>query len=179
VSIPVILLIMLLPITINGLGTGQAAFLDLRRGRRQPARRRCALGPLHRPRHRRQPARRAAVTFWWRRPCLIGGQSRDQVHAFMRPPGSLVDPDRAVQCEAGWTPSPRSTLALVAAAGRGTRLGFHLPKVLFPVEGRPLLELLGSRLSGLAGSVTLVLSPGGADASTGPDTEAERASRRD
>lgn len=55
-------------------------------------------------------------------------------------------------------------MALVAAAGRGTRLGFHLPKVLFPVEGRPLLEWLGSRLSGLAGSVTLVLSPGGADA---------------
>src|SRR4029079_18277759 len=31
-------------------------------------------------------------------------------------------------------------------------------------EGRPLLEWLGSRLSGLAGSVTLVLSPGGAEA---------------
>ena len=55
-------------------------------------------------------------------------------------------------------------MALVAAAGRGTRLGFHLPKVLFPVEGRPLLEWLGSRLSGLAGSVTIVLSPGGAEA---------------
>ena len=82
----------------------------------------------------------------------------------MRPPGSLVDPDQAVQCEAGWKPLPRSTMALVAAAGRGTRLGFHLPKVLFPVEGRPLLEWLGSRLSGLAGSVTIVLSPGGAEA---------------
>ena len=79
----------------------------------------------------------------------------------MRPPGSLVDAEQAVQCEAGWTPSPRSTMALVAAAGRGTRLGFHLPKVLFPVEGRPLLEWLGTRLSGLAGSVTIVLSPGG------------------
>lgn len=81
----------------------------------------------------------------------------------MRPPGSLVDSDQASQCEATWQPSPQSTMALVAAAGRGTRLGFHLPKVLFPVDGRPLLEWLGSRLSGLAGSLALVVSPEGAD----------------
>jgi bifunctional N-acetylglucosamine-1-phosphate-uridyltransferase/glucosamine-1-phosphate-acetyltransferase GlmU-like protein len=55
-------------------------------------------------------------------------------------------------------------MAVVAAAGRGTRLGFHLPKVLYPVDGRPLLEWLGSRLNGLAGSIALVLSPAGADA---------------
>lgn len=82
----------------------------------------------------------------------------------MRPPGSLVEPEQALQCEAGWKPMPQATMALVAAAGRGTRLGFHLPKVLFPVDGRPLLEWLGSRLSGLVGSVALVLSPDGAEA---------------
>ena len=53
-------------------------------------------------------------------------------------------------------------MALVAAAGRGTRLGFHLPKVLYPVDGRPVLAWLGHRLDGLVGSLTLVLSPEGA-----------------
>jgi bifunctional N-acetylglucosamine-1-phosphate-uridyltransferase/glucosamine-1-phosphate-acetyltransferase GlmU-like protein len=55
-------------------------------------------------------------------------------------------------------------MALVAAAGRGPRLGPPLPKVLFPLDGRPLLEWLGSRLSGLVGSLVLVLSPDGAEA---------------
>ena len=82
----------------------------------------------------------------------------------MRPPGSLVEPAAAAHCEAAWTPSPHSTMALVAAAGRGARLEPHLPHVLFPLEGRPLLEWLGSRLSGLVGSLVLVLSPDGAEA---------------
>ncbi len=53
-------------------------------------------------------------------------------------------------------------MALVAAAGRGTRLGFHLPKVLYPVDGRPVLAWLGHRLDGLVRSLALVLSPDGA-----------------
>ena len=50
--------------------------------------------------------------------------------------------------------------AVVAAAGRGTRLGFDKPKILFPVAGITILErlirlfrtaLLSNRLRALAG----------------------------
>ena len=79
----------------------------------------------------------------------------------MRPPGALIEPDVAARLESAFVPSPASTMALVPAAGRGTRLGFDLPKVLFPIDGRPLLEWLGSRLNDLVGSLVLILSPDG------------------
>ena len=82
----------------------------------------------------------------------------------MKTPGSLIGPDEAAEYERQWTPAPASTMALVAAAGRGTRLGFHLPKVLYPVDGRPVLAWLGHRLDGLVRSLALVLSPDGARA---------------
>jgi bifunctional UDP-N-acetylglucosamine pyrophosphorylase / glucosamine-1-phosphate N-acetyltransferase len=65
---------------------------------------------------------------------------------------------------AGWSPAPDRTAALIAAAGRGTRLGYHLPKMLYPVEGRPLVAWLAARLHGLVGVLTLVLSPEGQEA---------------
>jgi bifunctional UDP-N-acetylglucosamine pyrophosphorylase / glucosamine-1-phosphate N-acetyltransferase len=73
----------------------------------------------------------------------------------------LVSADAGAAWRADWAPQPESTAALVAAAGRGTRLGFHLPKVLYPVNGRPLLEWIGERLGGLVGTLALVLSPEG------------------
>jgi bifunctional N-acetylglucosamine-1-phosphate-uridyltransferase/glucosamine-1-phosphate-acetyltransferase GlmU-like protein len=79
----------------------------------------------------------------------------------VRAPGSLLGPDGAAPYGEGWQPTPQATAAVIAAAGRGTRLGFHLPKVLYPIEGRPLLEWIGARLAGLAGSLVLVLSPDG------------------
>jgi bifunctional UDP-N-acetylglucosamine pyrophosphorylase/glucosamine-1-phosphate N-acetyltransferase len=66
--------------------------------------------------------------------------------------------------QARWSPRPDSTTALVAAAGRGTRLGYHLPKVLYPVHGRPLIEWIADRLHGLTGRMALVLSPEGSRA---------------
>jgi UDP-N-acetylglucosamine pyrophosphorylase len=41
---------------------------------------------------------------------------------------ALVDPGQ-------WT-------AVIPAAGRGSRLGFHRPKILYPVAGRPILDWL-------------------------------------
>ena len=62
-----------------------------------------------------------------------------------------------------WRPSLEVTRveAIVAAAGRGTRLGFDKPKVLFPVNGRPILQHLAERLDRLVCRINLVLSPSG------------------
>ena len=38
--------------------------------------------------------------------------------------------------------SPECWTAIVPAAGRGSRLGFDQPKILFPVAGRPILDWL-------------------------------------
>jgi bifunctional N-acetylglucosamine-1-phosphate-uridyltransferase/glucosamine-1-phosphate-acetyltransferase GlmU-like protein len=78
--------------------------------------------------------------------------------------GALLTRDEAASYETDWQPAPAATRALIAAAGRGTRLGHPLPKVLYPVNGRPLIAWLAERLNGLVGGLTMVLSPDGADA---------------
>lgn len=82
----------------------------------------------------------------------------------MTPPGRLLTSDDAGRYIEGWSASPATAVAVVAAAGRGTRLGFHLPKILYPVNGRPILAWLADRLAGLVGSLTLVVGPDGARA---------------
>ncbi len=62
--------------------------------------------------------------------------------------GAAIDRER-------WT-------AVVPAAGKGTRLGYHLPKILFPVNGRSILEWLMRLLEPRCESVIFVLSPEGA-----------------
>jgi bifunctional UDP-N-acetylglucosamine pyrophosphorylase / glucosamine-1-phosphate N-acetyltransferase len=79
-------------------------------------------------------------------------------------PGTVVNAADADMAASGWRPAPDQAEALIAAAGRGTRLGYHLPKVLYPVEGRPVLAWLADRLAGLAGAITLVLSAEGEQA---------------
>lgn len=49
---------------------------------------------------------------------------------------------------------------LIPAAGRGTRLGYDLPKILYPILGRPMLEHLVSLL-GVCGEFVVVASPEG------------------
>ncbi len=51
--------------------------------------------------------------------------------------------------------------AVVPAAGKGTRLGYELPKILFPVAGRPILAWLLDLLLPVCETVVLVLSPDG------------------
>ena len=79
----------------------------------------------------------------------------------MSSPGALVSREEATDFEAGWTADPVHTGALIAAAGRGTRLGYHQPKLLYPVDGRPLIAWLSDRLHGLVSGLTIVLSPDG------------------
>jgi len=51
--------------------------------------------------------------------------------------------------------------ALIAAAGRGTRLGFDKPKILYPVAGKTILERLLELLLPFCEAVVLVVSPSG------------------
>jgi len=57
--------------------------------------------------------------------------------------------------------TPSLWTGLVPAAGRGSRLEFDQPKVLFPVAGRPILEWLLDFLMPTCSRVVLVLSPSG------------------
>jgi bifunctional UDP-N-acetylglucosamine pyrophosphorylase/glucosamine-1-phosphate N-acetyltransferase len=57
---------------------------------------------------------------------------------------------------------PALWTALIPAAGRGSRLGFEHPKILFPIAGATILEWLVALLKPLCGRFVFVLSPSGA-----------------
>lgn len=57
---------------------------------------------------------------------------------------------------------PALWTALIPAAGRGSRLVFDKPKILFPVGGSTILERLARLLSPLCSQFVFVLSPDGA-----------------
>jgi bifunctional UDP-N-acetylglucosamine pyrophosphorylase / glucosamine-1-phosphate N-acetyltransferase len=57
---------------------------------------------------------------------------------------------------------PALWTALIPAAGRGSRLGFDQPKILFPLAGATILEWLVDLLQPLCERFVLVLSPSGA-----------------
>jgi bifunctional UDP-N-acetylglucosamine pyrophosphorylase / glucosamine-1-phosphate N-acetyltransferase len=57
---------------------------------------------------------------------------------------------------------PACWTAVIPAAGRGTRLGFSRPKILYPLGGRPILDWLLDFLVPNCGSLVFVLSPEGA-----------------
>ena len=48
---------------------------------------------------------------------------------------------------------------VIPAAGRGTRLESDLPKVLYPIDGRPMLDYLFDRYLALVDRVVLVVHP--------------------
>jgi len=56
---------------------------------------------------------------------------------------------------------PALWTALIPAAGRGTRLGFDQPKILFPIAGKTILEWLVELLRPLCSRFVFVLSPSG------------------
>jgi bifunctional UDP-N-acetylglucosamine pyrophosphorylase/glucosamine-1-phosphate N-acetyltransferase len=64
---------------------------------------------------------------------------------------------------AGPNVEPSHWTFVIPAAGRGTRLGFDQPKILYPVAGRPILEWLLKLVSPQCAEVVLVLSPTGCD----------------
>jgi bifunctional UDP-N-acetylglucosamine pyrophosphorylase/glucosamine-1-phosphate N-acetyltransferase len=56
---------------------------------------------------------------------------------------------------------PELWTAVIPAAGRGSRLGFHRPKILYPVAGRPILDWLLDFLRPNCSQLVFVLSPDG------------------
>ncbi len=58
---------------------------------------------------------------------------------------------------------PSEWTALIAAAGKGSRLGYDLPKILFPVAGRPILEWLLDLVVPICETTVFVLSLDGRD----------------
>jgi bifunctional UDP-N-acetylglucosamine pyrophosphorylase/glucosamine-1-phosphate N-acetyltransferase len=63
----------------------------------------------------------------------------------------------------GWPEpvEPACWTAVIPAAGRGTRLGFSRPKILYPLNGRPILDWLLDFLVPNCASMVFVLSPEG------------------
>jgi bifunctional UDP-N-acetylglucosamine pyrophosphorylase/glucosamine-1-phosphate N-acetyltransferase len=78
------------------------------------------------------------------------------------PPPLTVDRTNWLQHAAPHVDSSRWT-AVVAAAGKGSRLGFSHPKILFPVAGGPILEWLLDLLLPSCRTAVFVLSPDGRD----------------
>src|SRR5262245_35924015 len=60
-------------------------------------------------------------------------------------------------------PGAEQWTAVIPAAGRGARLGFNLPKILYPVAGRPILDWLLDVLAPFHERMVFVLSPRGVD----------------
>jgi bifunctional UDP-N-acetylglucosamine pyrophosphorylase/glucosamine-1-phosphate N-acetyltransferase len=57
--------------------------------------------------------------------------------------------------------NPKDWTAIIAAAGKGSRLGYHLPKILYPVCGRPILAWLLDLVAPFCETTVLVLAPDG------------------
>ena len=56
---------------------------------------------------------------------------------------------------------PEAWTAIIPAAGVGSRLGYALPKILYPVLGRPILEWVLDALRPVCSRYVFVLSPSG------------------
>jgi bifunctional UDP-N-acetylglucosamine pyrophosphorylase/glucosamine-1-phosphate N-acetyltransferase len=78
----------------------------------------------------------------------------------------MTDALPAITCD-NWQQSasprvePGQWTAVIPAAGRGSRLGFHRPKILYPVAGRPILDWLLDFLLPNCEQLVFVLSPAG------------------
>src|SRR5690348_3306869 len=59
---------------------------------------------------------------------------------------------------------PVKRALIVPAAGRGSRLGSALPKLLVPVNGRPMIDWVLDQHASFADRFYLVVSPGAFDA---------------
>jgi bifunctional UDP-N-acetylglucosamine pyrophosphorylase/glucosamine-1-phosphate N-acetyltransferase len=59
-------------------------------------------------------------------------------------------------------PQPEQWTAIIPAAGRGSRLGYDKPKILYPIAGRPILDWLIDLLEPTCQRMVFILSPHGA-----------------
>lgn len=59
-------------------------------------------------------------------------------------------------------PDPLLWTVIIPAAGKGTRLGYGKPKILYPILGKPILHHLADLLEGSVSKFVFALSPAGA-----------------
>lgn len=59
------------------------------------------------------------------------------------------------------SPDPNQWTAVIPAAGRGSRLGYDQPKILYPIAGRTILNRLIDLLEPYCSQLIFVLSPSG------------------
>lgn len=78
----------------------------------------------------------------------------------MTPHLPVIDRGNWTEYASGAT-EPAAYSVVIAAAGRGTRLGFDKPKILFPLLGKPILEWLIELFAPQVSRLVLVLSPDG------------------
>ncbi len=69
----------------------------------------------------------------------------------------------AVDKQFAQEPTPASWTAVIPAAGKGTRLGYDKPKILYPIAGRPILDWLIDLLEPRCTKLIFSLSPQGVD----------------
>ncbi|MCF3652085.1 NTP transferase domain-containing protein [Synoicihabitans lomoniglobus] len=70
--------------------------------------------------------------------------------------------DLPAELVAGDPSKSKNWSVVVAAAGKGSRLNWHLPKILFPIDGQSILERLVKVFKPHAQHFVFVLSPTGA-----------------
>lgn len=78
----------------------------------------------------------------------------------------VLNPEEIMPHLCAGNPDPASCTALIAAAGRGSRLKSDQPKILYPVAGVSMLERLLKLLSPFCARFVLVVSPAGRTAIT-------------
>ena len=59
------------------------------------------------------------------------------------------------------TVNPSRWTAIIPAAGKGSRLGYNLPKILYPILGRPIIDWLVDLLRPVCSKFVFVFSPEG------------------
>ena len=81
---------------------------------------------------------------------------------------AVSGPGRRVAASVALSHHPMNStrVLIVPAAGRGLRLGASVPKVLVPVNGRPMLHHLLDLYAGFVGRVIVVAAPDARDAVT-------------
>lgn len=73
----------------------------------------------------------------------------------------IYERPEAVSLSLGRKIDPSRWTAIIPAAGRGSRLGFHLPKLLYPILGRTVASHLIGILSPYCSRFVFVVSPSG------------------
>lgn len=89
---------------------------------------------------------------------LVAAGATHVIHNLAEISGILADIDAETGLSSRELPNACSWTAIIPAAGRGSRLGYERPKLLYPVAGRPILDWMLDFLSPNCSSIVIVSS---------------------